>query len=167
MTHVPMLRIRRFLWALGLTGAFAACGSGLNSGAWAWCKQHLDQVDAAAAVLQLPVIQTTIEEPTWWPNYVTSMQNTNTGLIAANPDFLASCNVAADANNVGASRVSWCLSDGIGPAWTGAVQLNLITQTPAETYAYRSISLEQRLDNPEFIQACQRAYAPPPSPAAS
>ena len=161
---VPHGPFRRALLAGALAGAFAACGSGLSSGAWAWCKQHLPEVDAAAAALQLPQVETTIREPTWWPDYQTSIQNSNTALIQANADFIASCNAAADAQSVGESRVSWCLSDGVGPAWTAAVSLNLITETRAATFAYRAIPLEQRLDNPEFVQACQYAVAPPPSP---
>jgi hypothetical protein len=165
MNRPHALDLRRLLWAIGVTGAFAACGgSGLGSGAWTWCKENLPAVDAAAATLHIPVVQTIVREPTWLADYQTSMQNTNTSLITANADFMSSCDAAANASSVGASRVNWCLTDGIGPTWTAAVSLNLVTETQVETFAYRGISLEQRLDNPDFVRACQYAYAPPPTP---
>lgn len=167
MNIVAAARLARVLRALGFAGALAACGgSGLSSAQWAWCKEHLAQVDAAAAVIGLPVVDTTIQQPTWWQDYLTSTTNKSNALITANADFVAACNKAATDNEIGDTRVSWCLSDGIGPAWTASVALNLITSTPAKTNAYRAIPLEQRLDNAEFGQACQYAYAPPP-PAAS
>ena len=159
MNGMRASQTRRLLWAVGLTGAFAACGGqSLGTGAWTWCKENVAAVDAAAASLQIPEVQTTVREPTWLPDYQTSMANSSIALINANPDFQASCNAAADAAGVGASRVNWCLTDGIGPAWTSADALGLMTQTDMKTFAYRGIALEKRIDNAEFVQACTSAY---------
>jgi hypothetical protein len=148
------------LRAIGFAGALAACGgSGLSSGAWTWCKEHPLEVDTAASTLQLPTAATTVREPTWWQDYIISMQNSSIALVGANADFVASCDRAADAAGVGASRVNWCLTDGVGPAWTAAVSLNLVTEAEVETFRYRGISLEDRINNAEFVQACNSAYA--------
>ena len=165
MDATLLQRVRRAMWSVGLAGAFAACGgSGLGSGAWTWCKENLPAVDAAAATLQIPMVLTTVREPTWLPDYQSSVLNSNIAVISTNADFVTSCDAAANAASVGASRINWCLTDGIGPTWTAAVSLNLVTETQLETFAYRGISLEQRLDNADFVRACQYAVSPPPNP---
>jgi hypothetical protein len=160
MNPVRDFPLRRVLRTLALTGALAGCGgSSLGTGAWTWCKENLAAVDAAAATLQLPTVAITVHEPTWLADYQVSMANSSIALISANADFQASCNAAADAASVGASRVNWCLTDGVGAAWTSAESLGLMIQVDTTTFAYRGISLEKRLDNPEFGQACTSAYS--------
>lgn len=160
MKSVPRFSFRHVLHSLALTGALAGCGgSSLGTGAWTWCKENLDSVDAAAATLELPTVDVTVRDPTWLADYQTSMANSSIALISTNADFVASCNAAADAAGVGASRVNWCLTDGVGAAWMSAEALGLVTQTETNTFAYRGITLEKRLDNPEFGEACNRAYS--------
>jgi hypothetical protein len=155
------------LRGIALAAALTGCaGSGLSSTAWIWCKEHPIEVDEAAAALQLPIAVVTIAEPTWWPDYLVGAQNATTAQIGANTDFIAACDKAADTAGVGASRQSWCLADGLGAVWTASITLGSMSSTDLETYAYRALPLESRIDDTDFVRACQYAHAPPPSPAA-
>jgi hypothetical protein len=143
---------------------FAACSSsGLGSGAWLWCKEHPAKVDTAAAGLQLATAQLSYQEPSWLPDYVTGVQNANNALISANQAFIAACNVAADKAEVGDTRISWCTTDGLGQAWDASIELGLMVDMSAETYAYKTLPLEQRINNADFVRACNAALAPPPA----
>lgn len=140
--------------------ALAACGGrSLGNSEWLWCKEHLASVDAAAEGLGIAKVQTTIQEPTWWSDYVTSALNRSNALIGANADFVAACNAAADKAGLGESRVSWCMTDGLGDTWTAAIGFGQIVNTDAETFAYRALPLSQRINNAEFVSACRTAFA--------
>jgi hypothetical protein len=138
----------------------AACSSsGLTSGAWTWCKQRPTEVDVAAAGLQIPVAQTSYQEPSWLPDYVTGLLNSTTALISANQAFVAACDSAAAKQGVGETRISWCTTDGMGNVWDASIELGLMVDMSAETYAYKALPLPQRINNAEFVQACNAAYA--------
>jgi hypothetical protein len=152
--------VLRFATTVVLGITIAACsGSGLRAGAWAWCKQRPTQVDAAAAGLQIPVAQTPYQEPSWLPDYVTGMLNFSNALISANQAFVAACDTAADKQGVGETRISWCTTDGIANAWDASIELGLMVDMNGETYAYKALPLSQRINNAEFVQACNAAYA--------
>ena len=99
-----------------LAASVAACSSGLSSDQWLWCKQHLASVDDSAETLGVAKVQTMVSEPSWWADYVTSTQNSNNALIAANPAYIAACDDAATSHAIGESRTSWCLADGLADA---------------------------------------------------
>ena len=140
--------------------ALAACGGqGLGNREWLWCKENLASVDAAAEGLGIAKVQTAVQEPSWWSDYVTSTLNSSSALIAANADFVLSCNTAADKAGLGESRVSWCMTDGLGNTWDAAIGLGQIVNTDAETFAYRALPLSQRINNAEFVSACRIAFA--------
>jgi hypothetical protein len=153
------MNLKRASVAIVLGTAIAACSSGLGGSEWLWCKEHLASVDEAADRLQVPKAPTSLQEPTWWADYVTSTTNSNSALISGNPDFIASCDVAATKRGVGASRVSWCMSDGIAEAWDAAIALDLMVDMEAETFAYKALPLGQRLDDADFERACRAAFA--------
>lgn len=151
-------RLRGIPGLLALAALTAACGSGLTGNQWAWCKLNLASVDAAAEGVGLAKVETTVRDPIWWPDYLTSQLNSSLLPITENPDFLASCDAAADERGVGASRVNWCLADGLGETWGKAVELNLTTESKESTFAYRALPLQQRYDDADFQQACVAAY---------
>jgi hypothetical protein len=156
---MKMQSVVRVATTVVLGVAVAACtSSGLGSGAWAWCKEHPAEVDIAAAGLQLPVAQTPYREPSWLPDYVTGVLNSSNALITANPAFVAACDNAADKQDVGETRISWCTTDGIGNVWDASIELGLMVDKSAETYAYKALPLSQRINNAEFVQACDAAY---------
>jgi hypothetical protein len=144
---------------VALAALTAACGSGLTNTQWAWCKLNLAAVDAAAEGVGLQRVQTSVKDPSWWPDYITSQLNSSLVPITENTDFLASCDAAADEKGVGASRVNWCLADGLAETWGKAVDLKLTTESVEETFAYRALPLLQRYDNPDFDKACVAAYS--------
>jgi hypothetical protein len=157
---MKMQGVLRVASALVLGISVAACSSsGLGAGAWAWCKQRPTEVDVAAAGLQIPVAQTSYREPSWLPDYVTGMLNSSNALISTNQAFIAACNGAADKAGVGETRISWCATDGIGNVWDASIELGLMVDMSAETYAYKALPLSQRINNAEFVQACNAAYA--------
>ena len=156
---MKMHRVSTAFGALVLAVTVAACGSGLSSSQWLWCKQNLAAVDAAAASLQIAKVQTTVQEPSWLADYVTSAANSSNALIGANAAFIASCGAAAKKRDVSKdTRVSWCLTDGLGDTWEAAETLGLIVSTQADTFAYRGLPIQQRLDNPDFVRACRTAH---------
>jgi len=141
-----------------LTAVLAACSSGLTSDQWLWCKQHLPSVDSAAETLGIAKAQTSVREPSWWADYVTSTENSNNALLAGNPAFIAACDDAATNRGVGESRTSWCMTDGLADAWDSSIALGYMTATDAETFAFNALPLSQRLDNADFVRACRAAY---------
>jgi hypothetical protein len=152
-------RLRHAAGLVALTAALAACaGSGLSSAEWAWCKQNPTAVDAAAATLQIPTSQQSFKEPTWWQDYLVTVASQNNAGLMANPDFTASCKAAADKAGVDEANVAWCATDGIGESWDAAVSLALVTDVNADTYAYRALALQQRINNADFDRTCQAAY---------
>jgi hypothetical protein len=139
--------------------AVAACGSGLGGNEWLWCKENLSSVDKAAENLQVPKVHTKVQEPLWWTDYTTSMLNSNNALIVGNADFMSSCDLAAAKRGVAESRVSWCLTDGLGDAWDSSIALGLLVELEADTFAYKALPLEQRLNDQDFVRACRAAFA--------
>jgi hypothetical protein len=148
----------RLAGVVALTLVFAACSSGLSSAAWLWCKENLPAVDTAAAALEIPTSQIDYQEPSWWGVYVNSTLNFNNAELISNADFIGSCDSAADKAGVAESRISWCETDGVGNAWDAAVSLGLMVDLNAETYAYKAKPLDDRLNDPDFMRACQQAY---------
>jgi hypothetical protein len=156
-------RLRRLARPAGLVliaTVFVACGgSGLSSGAWVWCKENPPAVDAAAASLQVATAQRTFKEPTWWPDYLTTALSLNNAALVANPDFAASCGAAQAKAGVDATNVAWCISDGIGQTWDAAIAAGLMTDVTADTYAYRALPLQQRINDADFDRACTQAFS--------
>jgi hypothetical protein len=155
-------RVRAFRGATGvlaLAAITAACGSGLSSAEWLWCKQNLAAVDTAAGSIGLPTSQITYREPTWLPAYVDMDVSFNHAALMGSADFIASCDKAADANGVAEGRLAWCQEDGFDEAWTAASDLGLMTEQTGETYSYKVIPFKDRLTNPDFMAACRAAYA--------
>jgi hypothetical protein len=149
--------LKRLAPAVLVALVVAGCRSGLSNAQWLWCKQHLAAVDAAAESLGLARSGESYQEPSWWQDYLTSEANATTAVISANPEFVASCDRAADAAGVGASRLSWCLADGIGATWGVSVELGHVVEVQAPAFSYQALPLDQRLDNADFVQACSAA----------
>ena len=158
--HSSVIQVlSRVVGGVVIAAVVAACGSGLGSNDWLWCKEHPAAVDKAAESLQIAKVQTTVQEPSWLADYVTSAANSSNALIGANAAFIASCAAAAEKRGVGTdTRASWCLTDGLGDAWESAQTLGLTVSTQAETFAYRGLPIQQRLDNPDFVRACRTAH---------
>ena len=153
------MNLVRLVRLIVLATVVAACGSGLSSGAWVWCKENMPAVDAAADGLGIPEAQTTFQEPSWWQGYLTSTLNRNNAELVANADFLASCTVAADKRGVDpGSRTSWCTADGVGDLWDASITLGPMVDVQAETFAYKALPLQQRIDNQDFVRACRTAH---------
>jgi hypothetical protein len=153
-------RLTRTAGLVLLTSVFLACGSsGLSAGEWVWCKENPPAVDAAAASLQVATAQRTFKEPTWWQDYLTTALSQNSAALTANPDFVASCKAAADKAGVDEKNVAWCMADGIGETWDAAVSLSLTTDVSADTFAYRAVPLQQRINDADFDRACKQAFS--------
>src|SRR5262249_33579098 len=155
---VLVRRAARLAGVVALTLVFSACSSGLSSAAWTWCKENMPAVDTAAGALGMPTAQIDYQEPSWWGVYVASTLNFNNAALVSNADFIGSCDSAADKAGVGESRISWCTTDGVGNAWDAAVALGLMVSQNADTYAYKAKPLDDRLNDPGFMRACQQAY---------
>jgi hypothetical protein len=156
-------RISRGLGGLALATVLTACGPGLSGDAWAWCKQHLAAVDAAADGLQIAKAPTAYQEPSWLPDYMTSQLNSSNALMAANPAFTGACDQAAEAKGVGDARLSWCMTDGIADVWDASIALGFMVDMQADTFAYKAIPLQKRIDDRDFVAACGAALAPVPT----
>jgi hypothetical protein len=141
-----------------LLSVVAACSSSLGTGEWLWCRQNLPAVDIAADQLGIAKAQIGYDEPTWLPDYVQSALLSSTAVISANPDFAAACDQASKAAGMTDSPQFWCLNDGIGKVWAASVAQGAVTHFEAETFAYKAISLDKRIDSPEFVRACATAY---------
>jgi hypothetical protein len=156
-------RLRRLARPTGLVlvaTVFLACGgSGLSSAEWVWCKENPPAVDAAAASLKIATTQRTFTEPTWWQDYLTTALSLNNSALVANSDFAASCGAAQSKAGVDSANVAWCIADGIGQTWDAAVSLDRMTDVTADTYAYRALPLQQRINDADFDAACKQAYA--------
>jgi hypothetical protein len=153
-------RLARSAGLVLVATVFLACGgSGLDAGEWVWCKENPPAVDAAAASLQVATAQRTFKEPTWWPDYLTTALSLNNAALVANPDFAVSCAAAQAKAGVDSTNVSWCIADGIGQTWDAAVSLNHMTDVTADTYAYRALPLQQRINDADFDRACKQAFA--------
>jgi hypothetical protein len=140
-----------------LVAVVAACSSGLGSSQWLWCRENLAAVDVAADQLGFAKTQSGWEEPTWLPDYLNSNLSASTAVIAANADFQAACAQAATTAGRLDSQQFWCLSDGIDKVWAASVSLGTMTHFEGDTFGYKALSLDKRLDNPEFVQACRTA----------
>ena len=156
----PTVVVGRLARSVGVAALIAACGGqGLGGSEWLWCKEHLAAVDQAAAGLQIATADTAYQEPSWWPDYVTSMANFNNSLLVANTAFTASCDSAAVKRGVGEARLQWCMTDGIADAWDASITLGAMVDMNATTYAYKALPLSKRIDNPDFVRACNAAFA--------
>jgi hypothetical protein len=143
-----------------LAVALAACGSsGLSTGEWVWCKENPAAVDAAATNLKIATTQQSFKEPTWWQVYLDTALSQNSAALVANADFAASCAAAQVKATVDASNVAWCIADGIGQTWDAALSLGLMTDVDADTFAYRALPLQQRINDAEFDSACKAAFS--------
>jgi hypothetical protein len=153
-------RLARSAGLVLVATVFLACGgSGLSSGEWVWCKENPPAVDAAAASLKVPTAQRTFKEPTWWQDYLTTALSLNNAALIANPDFAASCGAAQVKAGVDATNVAWCIADGIGQTWDAAIAAGLMTDMTADTYAYRALPLQQRINDADFDRACTQAFS--------
>lgn len=153
-------RLARSVGLVLIATVFIACGgSGLDAGEWVWCKENPPAVDAAAASLKVATTQRTFKEPTWWPEYVTTALSLNNAALVANPGFAASCGAAQAKAGVDPSNVAWCIADGIGQTWDAAVAAGLMADVTADTYAYRALPLQQRINDVDFDAACKQAFA--------
>jgi hypothetical protein len=160
----PSVPVGRLARSLSIALVVAACGgSGLGSNEWGWCKQHLPAVDVAAEGLQIPTAETAYQEPSWWPDYLTSSAQFNNTLLAASTAFTAACNSAADARGVGQARLQWCMTDGLADVWDASISLGGMVDITATTYAYKALPISKRIDNADFVRACNAAFAARPS----
>jgi hypothetical protein len=143
-----------------LAVALAACGSsGLSTGEWVWCKENPAAVDAAATNLKIATAQRSFKEPTWWQVYLDTALSQNSAALVANADFTASCTAAQGKAGVDPSNVAWCIADGIGETWDGAGAGGRRTDVDADTFAYRALPLQQRINDAEFDSACKAAFS--------
>ncbi|GEM_PF-6742587 len=153
-------RLARTTGLVLLTSVFLACGgSGLSAAEWVWCKENPPAIDAAAASLQIATAQRTFKEPSWWQDYLTTALSLNNAALVANPDFAASCATAQAKAGVDPNNVAWCIADGIGETWDAAVSLGHTTDVSADTFAYRALPLQQRINDADFDRACKQAFA--------
>jgi hypothetical protein len=89
----------------------------------------------------------------------------NNSQLVANADFASSCAAAQVKASVDPANGAWCTADGIGETWDAAISLALMTNVDADTFAYRALPLQQRINDADFDRACKAAINPPPSAA--
>jgi hypothetical protein len=158
------MHTKRVLAAAALSMLFAACGgSGLGGGEWVWCKENPTAVDAAATSLNIATAQRTFQEPTWWQDYLAMVASQNNSGLMANADFAPSCTAAEVKAGVDTANIAWCTAEGIGETWDAAITLGLMTDVDADTFAYRALPLQQRINDADFDRACKSAYSTPAS----
>jgi hypothetical protein len=158
--HTKLLRLRDATGLALLAAAVLACRSGLTSGEWAWCKTHLAAVDAAAESIGLAKTDLTYQEPSWYSDFVTGNLNASLAWVPESTAFQNACAAAADVRGVvGDGRIPWCLDDGLGETWGASVDQGSVVELTATTFAYKALPLQQRLNNEDFMAACQAASA--------
>ena len=158
--HTFLLRLRDAMGAAVLAAIVVACQSGLTSGEWLWCKTHLAAVDTAAESLGQAKVDLIYQEPSWYADYVTGNLNASLAWTGRSTAFQEACAAAADVRGVvGDGRVPWCLEDGLGETWGASVDQGNVVEVSGSTFAYKSVPLQQRLDNADFVAACRAANA--------